>query len=433
MKENTNRYYNRVSGEVTDNKLLNTNIFDRQAGFISLSMKETIFSGETPKEYKLKISNIKLGTDNQFGSKITNYVCKYTVADTTDDCICPEGTKYAGVKVSEIIDECSKEITNVDYNYNNTCSELQEKICNYEISKDITGEDIVIYCRGGEAENEYCTNVTTNEEVSIKECLENGNSRYNCEVKAGCIRNVCPEGNCCTGNCKWNYKKIGSVTYGIYTCNNNGTSKNCDFTVYCNKENICTSQSADTCVKTQLGIDIVTGTLYGISTAKLEYAIKACENTICGSTEKIIFRTIDLQNPFPGNANNRTKTGFSLTDSRSRTPGENWNGTTTANDNILNARGVKGYAIYSKEPLITITLTPSDIKKIRNYNATHSYDNFNLKCVNDASSANCISYFIHSSETELGTSLKISGLGNCTKLSASSTVEDFNNCYNSNN
>lgn len=66
----------------------------------------------------------------------------------------------------------------------------------------------------------------------------------------------------------------------------------------------------------------------------------------------LIYRVIDLDNPFPG------------TDGRGRTPGVNWMG---KEDVITNNRNMEGSAIYNKdvEPLYSMTLTPALIKEIR--------------------------------------------------------------------
>lgn len=66
----------------------------------------------------------------------------------------------------------------------------------------------------------------------------------------------------------------------------------------------------------------------------------------------IIYRVIDLDNPFPG------------TDAGGRTPGVNWQG---KEDVITNNREQEGSAIYNSgvEPLYSMTLTPAIIKEIR--------------------------------------------------------------------
>ncbi len=97
--------------------------------------------------------------------------------------------------------------------------------------------------------------------------------------------------------------------------------------------------------------------------------------------EKLVFRPIDLSNPFPG------KSGSG------RDSGTNW-----SKDEI------KKYItdrqnVYSKKPLYSVTLTSSDIKDIRKYNDSHGYDDFTLSCKDSGASA-CYSSFIRKYLTE---------------------------------
>lgn len=83
--------------------------------------------------------------------------------------------------------------------------------------------------------------------------------------------------------------------------------------------------------------------------------IDSSGNFICEKSNdlNIIYRVIDLDNPFPG------------TDSKGRSPGVNWIG---HEDIIKNNRGVEGNALYNSnnvEPLYSMTLTPALIKEIR--------------------------------------------------------------------
>ena len=96
------------------------------------------------------------------------------------------------------------------------------------------------------------------------------------------------------------------------------------------------------------------------------------------------FRVIDLDNPFPGR------------DGRSRMPGVNWinNAENNVYPYIQNNRGVSGNKLYTeKEPLYTITLDPTTMIKIREYNKDHSYSNYNITC-EDNTGRKCISNFL---------------------------------------
>ncbi len=75
----------------------------------------------------------------------------------------------------------------------------------------------------------------------------------------------------------------------------------------------------------------------------------------CGDVAglNVIYRLIDLDNPFPG------------ADGSSRIPGKNWSGKESI---ITENRGANGMGVYSLEPLYSLTLTPAAIKEIRKDN-----------------------------------------------------------------
>lgn len=129
-----------------------------------------------------------------------------------------------------------------------------------------------------------------------------------------------------------------------------------------------------------------------------------------GSGQIVIYRPIDLTDPFPGY------------DARIRIPGYNWrsewisdadlkgkyakylNSKTTYYDvekYIHDNRGVTDYDVYSKDPMYSITLTPQIIKEIRAYNDNQrknssGYADFNMKCISGGNE--CKSEFIRNSE-----------------------------------
>lgn len=86
-----------------------------------------------------------------------------------------------------------------------------------------------------------------------------------------------------------------------------------------------------------------------------------------GNGMNVIYRPISLTNPFPGENGN------------GRSAGTNWT-SKDITDYITNNRKTKQNAVYNQEPLYSFTLTANSIKKIKNYNATTKYDDFNLKC-----------------------------------------------------
>lgn len=112
---------------------------------------------------------------------------------------------------------------------------------------------------------------------------------------------------------------------------------------------------------------------------------KKCEfkTKIAGDAqEKIKFRTISLNNPFPSR------------DASSRLPGSNWLGADNYVRTYINHnRGVNGSEVYNKEPIYTITLTPSQMIKIREYNKKHNYSDIDLNCVGE-NNTSCLSTFL---------------------------------------
>lgn len=96
-----------------------------------------------------------------------------------------------------------------------------------------------------------------------------------------------------------------------------------------------------------------------------------CINGDCVEGLSLIYRSVDLNNPFPGGNNN----------SDSRTAGENWFG----NENrITNNRGLNGTELYSSidiKPLYYFKFTPSLIKDIRKYNVENGRDYANSSSI----------------------------------------------------
>lgn len=135
----------------------------------------------------------------------------------------------------------------------------------------------------------------------------------------------------------------------------------------------------------------------------------------------VIYRTIKLGDQ---------KTAFPSIDGDGREPGQNWysHSENLVAKYITNNRNVKGEAVYSLEPLYSITLTPQRIKEIRAFNRNTEYGDFNLKCTE---AKNCISDFIHNTVTVGGRSYDFARYfreapGTCQNISAAGS--NFNSC-----
>ena len=197
------------------------------------------------------------------------------------------------------------------------------------------------------------------------------------------------------------------------SCNNGNY---CNFEAYC-LNTMNTSRRTMSCLEERLGVNNIVQALNNneISISLVEGALSICKPVICEPGPIALFRVIDLSHPFPGISGADRKPGF------------NWDNEDLIKEKITNARDVEGIKLYQKEPLMTITLTPSDVKKIRDYNKNKSYSDFNLKCSNNI--ANCVSKFLHTKET---IDLNIKYNSSC-NLSVTSSKELFDKCYNSNN
>lgn len=140
----------------------------------------------------------------------------------------------------------------------------------------------------------------------------------------------------------------------------------------------------------------------------------------------IIYRTISLRDPFPG------ETGTT------RDPGYNWRGdaleTNYPEKYIHNNRGVTEYEVYNLDPMYEIDLTPAMMRKIQAYNAEQSnktgsfygktsilgYSDFTLTCKQNGSYKNseCTSKILRDEWGVTGCAIKdanLSGYSNCGK------------------
>ena len=297
------------------------------------------YDNKTGTKYKIGLSNIYLG-DTSGGTArfhdISDYVCHYEVKGTgsnDDECVCPAGTMHEGIDLFNTIKNDPNGMT---------CTDAQLKYCDDSGKKD---EDFP----QDDKEDKYCPNDMSKK---ITACLNNGYP-YNY-----CVNLICEDG------------KLDSS----YKCKNtNGVSGAMDIT---------------SCVYTKV--------LQGLT---VNQAIDECDALICPISGgiKIIYRTISLENPFPGKNIAKQVSGFNQ-DVKGRYPGSNWNSLTLVQNEILNNRKVSGSDVYKKEPLYTFVLNSDTIKAIRKYNDTRKaaggYADFTLNCKNKNSTA-CVSSFVH--------------------------------------
>ena len=442
----TNRYYNRVTDATSDSKPNSNdnlkNIFDRKQGVVSLKKND-----DTNNDYKLVLSNISLGSNNIFGTDDAySYVCSYAI--TNDSCLCPEGSPKSEFDIyHELTEEELK---------GKTCSQLQQEYCydnsgyycvlpskekknittcvQNKIKEGLTTTEAIDKCTEEDPDcKNICQNKKTGELVNIEDCMNRNNNNYAFCENVYCRSNI-PCETCCVDNgdnCEW-VKKDAKLFKK--KCVNDGiTYDDCEdkkFSCPGGEENM---KDPTTCFTNGLK-----GTGYGSIEAALNAGredlvnkiFHSCQIEVCPSGKKIIYRVIDLNDPFPGKTGNKKTglTGFSNTGGRSRKPGSNWNSTELVSKKILNARGAKGYKLYTeKQPLYKITLTPSIIKEIRKYNKSTNYSDFTLNCTGDNKSSKCISKFIHEELKQKGTNV-VEGL--CASITNSG---EFDECYGGGN
>lgn len=179
-----------------------------------------------------------------------------------------------------------------------------------------------------------------------------------------------------------------------------------------------------------------------------------------GTGKKIIYRTIDLNNPFPGQNNNNIRTG--------RQTGSNWCGydpvekvyncnnqndnniaTTGSNTNqtveshIKNNDRADSYEIYQQTPQYSFTLDSQTITAIREYNDRQNqnddgYDDFTLDCfdvdrsrlTNVYSNRICRSTFFRR-QTGSATNNKVLDMNEANSTCSSGAVADIATCSES--
>lgn len=442
----TNRYYNRVTDATSDSKPNSNdnlkNIFDRKQGVVSLKKND-----DTNNDYKLVLSNISLGSNNIFGTDDAySYVCSYAI--TNDSCLCPEGSPKSEFDIyHELTEEELK---------GKTCSQLQQEYCydnsgyycvlpskekknittcvQNKIKEGLTTTEAIDKCTEEDPDcKNICQNKKTGELVNIEDCMNRNNNNYAFCENVYCRSNI-PCETCCVDNgdnCEW-VKKDAKLFKK--KCVNDGiTYDDCEdkkFSCPGGEENM---KDPTTCFTNGLK-----GTGYGSIEAALNAGredlvnkiFHSCQIEVCPSGKKIIYRVIDLNDPFPGKTGNKKTglTGFSNTGGRSRKPGSNWISTELVSKKILNARGAKGYKLYTeKQPLYKITLTPSIIKEIRKYNKSTNYSDFTLNCTGDNKNSKCISKFIHEELKQKGKNV-VEGL--CASITNSG---EFDECYGGGN
>lgn len=108
--------------------------------------------------------------------------------------------------------------------------------------------------------------------------------------------------------------------------------------------------------------------------------IKYLIDCSCNDENNIVYRVIDLKNPFPGKTGGGRMAGFNWSDLKER---------------ITKNRNVSDDAIYTESKVMYhFKLTVNEIKNIRSYNKSNDYGDYKLTCKKE-NQRNCISSFVH--------------------------------------
>lgn len=139
---------------------------------------------------------------------------------------------------------------------------------------------------------------------------------------------------------------------------------------------------------------------------------------ICPGTggRKVIYRTIDLQQPFPGQGAEKRKTGSNWCsyDVKTQKLDCNWD------NNVSKAYILKkGKKVHNSDHVLyKVTLNSETISKIRKYNDSHKYDDWDLSCTNGRK---CTSSFLKNEVTVTGKCANVtkSNFESCAKIKVS--------------
>ena len=475
INEATNRIYNRTLNKIFHRtSVLSKDEVDRGDGVVSLTINNKTTGTQ---KYKLELSNLVFGIDGG-AFEVKNYSCQ--LETHREPCECPPGklsksledyvnagrTCRQAQEEAERTGECEAFCyTSTGQKVNITNCVLNEiKKGTDEVSAQKICEDKEPSCRKTcltEAGtyipvNQYnsCITQTVAKGFSLTEaqekcdnklcgcvvdgktpesyiaCIDRGGSKNICTAMYCDKQHVCKQCMYCTTGCNWSEKKLtDSQVAFVKVCDNTYPGEaDCGHRVITNKA----------CVQQKLGVsDIITALNKGTKTvSELDDAIYECSDTYNVSTKRdnLVFRTIDLNNPFPGDSVKTT--AYSNNSQTSRYPGSNWDSAITVKEDILEARGAKGDELYKKSPLYTITITPSQMKKIREYNKKQEnpLSDFKLTCAEGTDY--CYSDFLHgkAKDCEGNECLTINTdtqKSKCANIKNNKT--DFINCYESKN
>jgi len=382
LPDNTYRFVNKESGKSVSSivgGISYTNI-----GYGNLPISSTEVTG---KDLKLELKNIELGANNSFGKAANKvpYVCNYRTTKDNPSCVCPPGTANAGKQLWDTMICGPEGSARSGSETGLNCATAQSKYCNrasseFDALSDMRDSEEV--CDDPEGKSKYCPE--PNEHISLEACVNAGTGYEKCKKRL------------CDGSPPRKYECPGNSPTNPY-------------------------MDISPCVETKMAQGY-----------RENEAIHVCQGIVCPGTE-IIYRTINLANPFPSKELNAGIVGFNR-DVAGRYPGYNWNSTALVGSRILGSRGFASDGIYSAPPLYVITLDRATMLSIRDYNrrqlrAGNGYADFTLNCLNEDGSV-CISreFLRNIAKIDSGTCARATtrdAFGHCTSWAASAGAAGF--------
>lgn len=160
---------------------------------------------------------------------------------------------------------------------------------------------------------------------------------------------------------------------------------------------------------------------------KWECKYEAYTNLITNRGINLVYRTIDLKNPFPDIDGNNRNTGSNWCDNEGNCSYDNL----VVKDVITNNRGVKDNEVYDKEAMYTFILTPSDIVEIRKYNKNNTYSSYTGSLNNTAYDYKCNNTNAREGKTCISDYLtKLIDIGDATGACTAKKYRTFNDQAN---
>ncbi len=330
----------------THNNLTLENITDR----IESSICKTSYQSERNEKNKQKLEKLKKSV-SEFESKKQIKVSSLEYVTVRNEEARISLNDYDKLKdevnklIQRINDEVEQEKGKINLNVRgNTVTLKQAEEKSKNLSKEIDkyqnyASDDFEYCY-----NKMCNSVCNTDSCSWKSIQPEG-------TKAVIWKKVCANGEIC----ETRYRCPGCPPEG--ECEDMGNPEYC-LELELAKKGLTTSTANE---------------------SQIAEALAVCEEQTCPyGGKKIVYRVIDLKDPFPGMTYSGKVTSYDTTNI-GRFPGYNWRNLWWVQNKIhtrLSNNGtVEADNLYKDDGniLYTINLTPEDIKSIRNYNKEHSY------------------------------------------------------------